>query len=454
MSSTASGARRLPFALALSCGVYLIPLVTAHWADLLGSALVRELLSDRIAAWKAADVALALVLQTVLFVVAWRTQPRGTAFSIGLTVLLLIPATGAANVAYWSAIPAYFLIEADTAPDSSMWAEACTADGYSLDPVRGGISRALERTGAAWVRSDDGRRYGILSVPNCAVSPAAIPDLPIAPGLHQALPDGSVVYVTTERGKPDQTYWLLRRGSAEAMQLPRPEGRLDGAPIVSEEGRSVAWLLRSPERRVTLRIDPVGGGVPFVFAHALLQDATIVAVELDMRDRTVVVNRDLSSFVKLGLDGSVVWGPLTPGAISAQTDTFRFLDGQWLGWDAYIEDARYRLGWSTRAGTGQYEAPRGRGITSAAMDARGRYVAASTTTALNLGNIKDTVLALRVSDGVEAFRRTLPSYSRSQVAFLGEDYFAFTEFDGAKSRVKILRVADDPGPPRGISQGH
>jgi hypothetical protein len=88
------------------------------------------------------------------------------------------------------------------------------------------------------------------------------------------------------------------------------------------------------------------------------------------------------------------------------------------------------------------------------MDARGRYVAASTTTALNLGNIKDTVLALRVSDGVEAFRRTLPSYSRSQVAFLGEDYFAFTEFDGARSRVKVLRVADDPGTPRAISQGH
>jgi hypothetical protein len=454
MSSDAGGARRLMIALALSCGVYLIPLVTAHWADLFGTALVREFLSDRVAAWKAADLALALILQAVLFVVAWRVQPRSMALSVGLTVLLLLPATGVANVAYWSTIPAHFLIEADTAPDSSAWAEACSVDGYSLDPVRGGVSRALERTGAAWVRSDDGRRYGILNVPTCEVSPAAIPDLPIAPGLLQALPNGSVVYVTMERGKPDQTYWLLRRGSAEAMPLPQPDGQVEGAPIVSEDGGSVVWLLRSPERTVALRIDPLGGGEPLVFAHTLLQNATIVPVELDMRDRTVVVNRDLSSFVKLRLDGSVVWGPLVPGAISAQTDTFRSFDGQWLGWDAYVEDARYRLGWSTRAGAGQYEVPRGRGITSAAMDARGRYVAVSTTTALNLGNITDTVLGIRASDGAEVFRRTLPSYSRSQVAFLGDAYFAFTEFDGAKSRVEVLQVADDPGPSRAISQGH
>ena len=50
----------------------------------------------------------------------------------------------------------------------------------------------------------------------------------------------------------------------------------------------------------------------------------------------------------LRLDGTVGWGPLTPGAIAAQYDTFRYLDGQWAGWDADVENVRYRLGWSTR----------------------------------------------------------------------------------------------------------
>jgi len=97
----------------------------------------------------------------------------------------------------------------------------------------------------------------------------------------------------------------------------------------------------------------------------------------------------------------------TPGTIAAQSDTFRYADGQWAAWDAYVENVRYRLGWSTQQGQGQYEAPKGRSFTSAAMDARGRYVAASTTRSLNIGSIKDTVVALRTNDGREVFRKVV-----------------------------------------------
>src|SRR6185503_12282952 len=139
----------------------------------------------------------------------------------------------------------------------------------------------------------------------------------------------------------------------------------------------------SPNREASLRIEPIGSGAPITFSHALLQRATLVPVELDMEKRRVIVNRDLSAFATLGLDGAVEWGPLTPDAIAAQNDTFRYLDGQWAAWDAYVENRRYRLGWSTKGGRGQYHVPKGRSITSAALDARGRYVAASTTTSLN-----------------------------------------------------------------------
>ena len=161
-----------------------------------------------------------------------------------------------------------------------------------------------------------------------------------------------------------------------------------------------------------------------------------------MEKREVIVNRDLSAFAKLRLDGTVGWGPLTPGDIAAQNDTFRYLDGQWAAWDAYVENTRYRLGWSTHVRKGQYEAPKGRSITSAAMDARGRYVAASTTTSLSIGSIKDTVVALRTGDGSEVFRRTLPMYARSQVAFLGDGYFAYSDVEGTRSRTRVLRITD------------
>jgi hypothetical protein len=132
------------------------------------------------------------------------------------------------NFAYLYAIPSYFLIERDTTPDTSAWREECAVEGFSLDPVRQGISRGLERRGETWVRQDNGTQYGILRVPGCAVEPVAIPELPIAPGLQQALPDGSVVYVTMERGVAGgQQYWLLRRGSQEPIRLEAPEGQVD-----------------------------------------------------------------------------------------------------------------------------------------------------------------------------------------------------------------------------------
>lgn len=435
--------RRLIAALALSFSIYLVPVITAHWIDLFGLAIGRELLRDREAAWKAADVAFALSLQAILFAGVWWVIPRSKAAAVGVTVLLLIPGAMAVNVAYLYAIPSYFLIEADLSPERSAWADECTAEGVSLDPVRAGISRGLDRRGEAWVRQDVGAGYGILHVPGCTVEPVAIPDVTIAPGLQQALPDGSVVYSTTTGGVPGQQYWLLKRGSKAPRLLEEPKGQSGGPPLVADDGGWVAWLMRSPEREAFLQIAPLEGGPPIVLSHPLLQRATVVPVELDMTSREVVVNRDLSEFARLRLDGTVAWGPLKPGTIAAQTDTFRYLDGQWVAWDAYVENARYRLGWSTRGGQGQYDAPKGRSITSAAMDARGRYVAASTTTALNIGSIMDTVVALRTGDGSEVFRKTLPAYTRSQVAFLGDDYVAYSDFNGTRSRIRVLRIGDE-----------
>jgi hypothetical protein len=434
--------KRLLSALTLSFAIYLVPVVTAHWIDLFGLVLGRELFRDRELAWKAADVALALILQAILFICVWWVVPRSKALAVGVTALLLIPSAMALNFAYLYAIPSYFLVERDTTPDTVTWREECVAEGFSLDPVRQGSSRGLERRGEAWVRQDNGTQYGILRVPGCSVELAGIPQLPIAPGLQQAMPDGSVMYVTMERGTGEQQYWLLRRGSKEPRRLEVSAGQVESGPLVDDDGGWVVWVTRSPDREASLRIEPLAGGEPIVFSHPLLQRTTLVLVELDMKRRTVIVNRDLSGFARVRLDGTVEWGPLAPGVIAAQNDTFRYHDGQWVAWDAYVENRRYRLGWSTRVGNGQYEAPKGRSVTSVAMDARGRYVAASTTTALNIGSIKDTVVALRTGDGSEVFRRTLPTYARSQVAFLGDGYFAYSDVEGTRSRTRVLRITD------------
>jgi len=175
-----------------------------------------------------------MLTSALLLACVWWVVPRSRALAVGVTVLLLVPGAAVVNLAYLSTIPSYFLIEPDTAPDASVWQEACDVEGFSLDPVRQGISRGLERRGETWVRRDNGKEYGILRVPGCAVEPIAIPELPIAPGLHQALPDGSVVYVTMERGTAGQQFWLLKRGSNEPSRLQVPAGQPDHVPLVIE----------------------------------------------------------------------------------------------------------------------------------------------------------------------------------------------------------------------------
>ena len=338
--------KRLLAALALSCCIYQVPIFSAHWAALFGVALGQELLSDREAAWKVADFAFALLTQAALFACAWWVVPRSRLAALGLTVLLLVPGVVLVNLVYFVVIPSYFLIESDSTPGLSSWKEMCVVEGYSLDPVRQGITRPLDRRGEAFVRQDNGAQYGILRLPGCTVEPVAIPALLLAYGLQQVLPDGTLVYSTMDRQVPGQKYWLLRRGAKEPRRLDVPSGDPDVSPLVSEDGEWVSWVTRSPQREASLRIAPLDGGEPILFTHPLLQRATIALVELDMKTRQVTLNRDLSTFVRLGLDGHVVWGPLQPGEIAAQSDTFRYADGQWAGWDAYVEKSRYRLRWS------------------------------------------------------------------------------------------------------------
>ena len=434
--------RRLLLALAASCAVYVIPIVTVHFGDLFGLSLLKELSSDRAAAWILTDVGLAALAQLSLGLVVWLGLGVGLGTGTLAFVLAALPVMYAVNLAYLVRIPEMFLIDQDVTPDSGNLVEACTA-AAELSAAPGGITRGLDLRGEAVVVLPGGLTYGIMRLPDCAIEPLAIPRMRMAPGIDQALPDGSVVY----SGYPDGTrrmFWLLRRGAAAGVPLVVPPEITENhaVPLVSEDGEWVAWSRRSPGQLGSVRIQRLTGGDPIDFTHDLLQHATITLVELDMARRTLTVNRDLSTFVTLGLDGRVTWGPVTPAGIDAQASTFRRSGDQWLAWDAYVEGRAYRVSWSTTNGSGNYEVPRGRSVTDAALSSPARHVAVSTTTDLNIGSVADTVLVRRTDTNADVFRRTLPRYSRSQVAFLGDAHMVYTSVDGGKATVHVLRLPD------------
>ncbi|MET0151972.1 MAG: hypothetical protein ABW298_05130 [Candidatus Binatia bacterium] len=111
-----------------------------------------------------------------------------------------------------------------------------------------------------------------------------------------------------------------------------------------------------------------------------------------------------------------------------------------VAWDAYREDGRYRLRWRVTGGEGAHEVPLGRSITAVDATPSGSYIAASTTTALNIGRIRDSVFVLRARDGAEMFRRYLPTYARSRVAFLGDSRLAFDDREGERFGARVLQI--------------
>jgi hypothetical protein len=438
------GRSRALAALALSLAIYAVPFTTAHWVGIFGAALVTELGSGREPAWIATDVGLGLAGQAVLGGLAWIGLGWGRAAGVGLMLLGWLPAVYAVNVAYVAGIPALFLIENDSTPDTADLPVACALPKIWLVPAPGGITRGLDSRGEALVGSGDGGEYGILRGPECVVEPVAIPRLPIAPAIQQVAEDGSVLYMAWERGVPGQTFWLLRRGATQPLPIVPPDGVPTSYPfpLLSNDARWVAWTMRGPVGPVTIQLTPLDGGEPRIITHDLLQRATLTPVELDMARGTLIVNRDLRTFVALTLDGGVAWGPLTTDDVSAQSQTFRYADGQWLAWDAYVEGRAKRATWSTRAGAGSHTVPLGRGITAGALSPSGRFVAISTTGELNIGGIADTVLVRRTSDGAEVFRKTLPAYARSEVVFLGERHFAYTGIAGSTATTRVLRLPE------------
>ena len=129
-----------------SFGVYAIPLVGPHAAWFLGESLLQGFGSSPQIAWMATNVAVAVAAQVLAGVVLFWSLGGGW---VRKTAWLgVIPLTAALNVAYMSAIPAFFLIEADSAAERNPWTEKCFVRGANC----GRFERRSHKPGQVRVR--------------------------------------------------------------------------------------------------------------------------------------------------------------------------------------------------------------------------------------------------------------------------------------------------------------
>jgi hypothetical protein len=187
-----------------------------------------------------------------------------------------------------------------------------------------------------------------------------------------------------------------------------------------------------------VRIRPTGGGA--VRTVSLPKGQQFQLLAFDDRSGDFLLSYYPNGMIGVGPDGKVRWGPFTAdGLVSIGANLRRIGDG-WVAWDSYRDEGRYRIDWSLPSGSGSRDIPKGRSITSLSVNPAGDLIAVSTSPSVSLGNIADAVFVFKAADGGEVYRRTLPTYSRSNVQFIGNDYLAMYEFAGNESRVVVLQV--------------
>ncbi|HVH25719.1 MAG TPA: hypothetical protein VM818_03130 [Vicinamibacterales bacterium] len=425
-----------------SFAVYLVPLVGPHAVWLVGEALLKELSAgDREPWWLVADLALAMTTQAALGVMlAWSL--RGSRLRL-LTWLPTIPLLLAGlNVAYLVAIPSYFLIESDTAPEVTGWKEHCFVPAASLMPLRTPVNQPAAGVREWWVQRPDGS-YALLRLPDCAVIDAGLPSPTVQPGGHVdsmlglqfSAPGGAAVFERLVPRTSERTWWLLTAPGTPLTPIEPPD-LAEGAPILSDSADAVAWIRRvegsTPPvlERVTIRALAPSPGLDSVdILLAPFGPASYTLLGVDTAAREAILWRNDQPLV-VGFDGERRDIPFAPVSIRPQASTYLRHRGGWVAWDAYRDEGPYWLSWSLAAGSGTSRANNGRSITSAAVDPEGRLIAMSETTTLSIGTARDVVYVIRTSDGADVFRVDLPRYARSQVVFFEGDLFGYSDLAG------------------------
>lgn len=441
----------VPTALGLSFAVYLIPVIGSHGVWLWGGLLWGEFVvgrSEREPLWLLADAGFALAVQAAVFgLLLWLLRRPGWPAVLGLVAAVPV-APVAVNWGYQIAIPLRFLVEPARAAAKTDWPVACRVERAGVADLRSGASLALARAGEAWIYDTESLEYGLLTMPDCRVSARPIRLENAGGGLVEVAPGGAALYRTYEPESGAVSHWFLAADDTVPQRIRAPSDQRAWTPVLSADAAALAWIER--------RRDAAGNFSGSALVLLPLPEGTVRQVVLDVpANRSLrligaasargpfVAEQNHRAVIGLDADGRVSTEPFTPPDLAASGETVRLLGSGWVAWDAYRETGRYRIAWSQPGGDGRIEIPKGRSITSVAVAPDGRLIAVSVTRSLSIGEIRDAVFVVDTVSGAELYRRYLPTYSRSRLAFLGERHLAVSRYENGNAWVEVLAVPED-----------
>jgi len=420
-----------------SFAVYGVPLVGPHAVWLVGETLLRARRRPGFEpAWLAAEVGAAVALQLVAGLVAYWVLRRPRSARPVIALLVAVPTIIAVtDWLFLIAIPTRFLVEPEAAAEHAAWPIECRVPDRML--FNGGVP------GPVWAVDSRGERARL---DGCRLEP--LPPIARDPGSTPVAraTSGRLLVMRAARDGTQTWAWVDPGGAPVDLAPPDMRWPSYSAPLLSRDGASVVWVVRDGDAQPppqALLVRKLGGGGERRVPLRGLPQGSVVPIGFDSPAGEITLAVSERTFVTVDLDGGVRWGPLRPTEVEPLSMTFRRIGAAgWVAWDGYRESDAYRLAWSLPAGRGLYRLPKGRSIVGVDVDSTGALIALSMTGTVSLGDIHDAVVVLRAGDGVEVFRRFLPRYTRTAVAFLDAERFAYSDWVGQRAEVRVLRIAE------------
>jgi hypothetical protein len=222
---------------------------------------------------------------------------------------------------------------------------------------------------------------------------------------------------------------------------------LDGTTF-SQDGRLVKVEALDGGKHIDVNISKAGPG------FVVIEDVSISHPRLLVRRKssrlidvsgTVLERRGFNhEYLEVSFDGTPLWR--LPRVGDGNSDQVLLGQGGWVWWQSDSEaPGCCQMEWQTAAGHKKHNVARGRSIVSVSLDPGAEFLAISVSDRHNTGQVQDSVYVIRTRDGSEVFRRYLPPLTRSRVQFLGEESLAYTEFDGKRAFVRMVKVAGRRG---------
>jgi hypothetical protein len=330
--------------------------------------------------------------------------------------------------------------------ENNSLSEVCSVEGASVADIHASPFLTLENSAQAVIYFSAEDRYALLKLPECQV--AQLPDLAGRRGRAgiQVLPGGGQLlksYPPPQDGVTKVSYVYAYSPQLSMAPMVLPESYLPASPefpILSEDG---AWLaiLRpirtSAENRNEIVLRKPLTGDSRIFWPRDIEISWYELVAIDVAKQEIVLSRGLRDYLWIAFDGRVIRGPVNTGAVQAQPPTFRWVGDGWFAWDAYRDAGSYGFRLKTSPLDRYVAAEKLRSISHAAISPDARHAAMSLETQHGrLLWLRDAVAVIDTASGREIFRRYLPRFSRTQVAFPGNKFFAYSE----PGRVRVLRL--------------